>query len=327
MNVELLYYGTMNTHFRPNHEGFPDGKTLGSLFKDLADNGDIRLRIHVYTEDKGFFKWTPEKHVKEDSIHGYPLIAWIEDRYGVTQIDESYIRESLSELYGPHLGNVTVLNTTFSRSDWGSADESYKKAGTKNNWRNTLITTFFEKKKRAFELSQDAPPPDEETVYLLARPDSVFVAAPWSEHKDLHRAAKDDLERILQYPSDTLLFDRPSINDKNLQAARPVGMIKNDLIVARREDMAYNVSFHDVIMEECGGNYFETYSQPALRCNSCHFVDKPDTLRIPDDFKCPNCGHDRFDNVTEWPEYKMFEHLVEGGKHLRPTFLRGKVVR
>lgn len=316
MRIALLLYGTLNTHQRINGPG----STLPSIPKTLLEmhrRGDIALHVHVLTEDKNFFKWSPEEEIRSDSVYGYPLVQWVEDRYAVCQYDAGLIRSELSDIYGDALAEVRILEDAFDPEAWASSKDDYRKTDSTNRWRNTMIMTFLGKKREVFDMACQGG--GDFDAYAICRPDSRLHARGGNTAEQLAQIFRD----IAAADGPLVYYDQPNVNRATFGRDTNWAMLKNDDLFANRAGMEAKVSLHDHIVKNFDGNFFRAYDLPVYRCENCHHTDvmegRPKT--------CPACGKACLKDVSEWPEFKMFAHLVALETPLKITPFTCTVVR
>jgi hypothetical protein len=330
LRVALMLYGTMNTHkFIYDNSSF---MPIGRILNALRNSGQIDYRAFIYTEDKAFFKWTPQEFFVGNKVHDYPILEWVEDRYCVAQCDENELLQDFERIYGECLGKVIILKDAFDRNKWNSSSDDYRKPNTSNRWRNTMITTFFEKKKKVFTLCQDYQREKGMNfdVFILARPDSSFYlkthvdASERNNLKLLESSLLNDIEKLVGAEKNTIYVDK-ALYDNSFSQKQGFnkGLIKNDLIFAKEHTMQIHVGFYDKIIEETRGNYFSLYPEVAYRCSNCFHIEPNQKTKT-----CRQCKKpDTLQNISEWPEYKMFEHLQRYSLSIHNSLISGKVIR
>ena len=321
--VALMLYGVLNTH---NEIHAPDSaiQSLQHLLLEMASRHCIELEVFVHTEDKCFFKWTPPEKVHQESIRGFPRIADIEDRYLVCQYDANCIREDLSCIYGKYLKQFHIDENTFDLGQWATANESYATRETKNKWRNTMITTFLRRKKLVFDMVNESLAPDSHfDAYVLARPDSQIGA-------HVEKNKEKTLEELARFFGSCRTMEAPIVfyqlsncHPASFQANPEMAMLANDFIIGNYEGIKMKTSLIDFIDTQFAGNFFEAYPEKIYRCSKCFYYFRS-TSKI---MKCDKCSSPEVLLVTEWPEYKMYQHLYVNHAHMIPASFRCKVVR
>lgn len=317
MKIALLLYGTLNTHGLINAPSSNYRSIPKELLK-LHGLGDLALDVFVYTEDKNFFKWTPDEKMETGRIHGFPLLDWVEDRYAVCQYNALDIRKHLYEIYGSSLKDVVVLEDAYDKALWSSSGESYQACGTTNNWRNTMIMTFLDKKRRVFELAKKH---DYYDCYAICRPDSELRFS--KNQSDISRTLLSMLEGLAQEDQASACVDFTNLNKDTFRLGRGYGMMKNDDFFANLAGIECKVSLFDYIQNNYAGNFFSAYDTPVFRCNACYHID----ALAKGISECPICGSADLANVTEWPEFKMYCHISKNIKNLSSTPFTCTVVR
>jgi hypothetical protein len=321
--VALMLYGVLNTH---NEIHAPDSaiQSLQHLLLEMAACHCIELEVFVHTEDKCFFKWAPPEKVHQESIRGFPRIADIEDRYLVCQYDANRIREDLSRIYGKYLREVHIDENAFHLAQWASANENYTTRETKNKWRNTMITTFLRRKKLIFDMvNASVSPGPKFDAYVLARPDSrIAVHVERDREKTL-----EELARVIRSCRTTatplVVYQLSNCHPASFRASPEMAMLANDFIIGNHEGMKIKTSLIDYIDTQFAGNFFEAYSENIYRCSKCFYYFRS-ASRIT---KCDACLSPDVLLISEWPEYKMYQHLYTNQATMVPASFRCNVVR
>jgi hypothetical protein len=322
--VALMLYGVLNTHGEI-HDPVSGLQSLQQLLLQMATEKKIALEIFVHTEDKCFFKWTPVDKIDPDFVRGFPRIANVEDRYLVCQYDADCIEKDLSKVYGHYLKKIHIDQNAFSLEEWASTNENYNRRGTSNKWRNTMIEKFLKRKNLVFKMAVDTAEIEKKTFdsYILARPDSCMASyvakSPEKTQLELLKYFQE-----CQNSSDAIVFyQRCSVHPDSLRENPHLSMLANDFVIGNKNGIQEKVSLIDYIENECGGNFFEVYTEPVYSCRKCYYMyacsSKPK--------KCSKCSSTDMLLVTEWPEYKMFQHILKNGVVMLPAAFRCKVFR
>ena len=316
MRIALLLYGTLNTHQLINGPG-SQLPSIPKILLEMRRDGDISLHVYVLTEDKNFFKWSPEDQIRHDSVHGYPLIQWVEDRYAVCQYDAGLIRSELKEIYGDSLETVNILVDRFDPEAWATSKDDYRVTGSTNRWRNTMIMTFLGKKRQVFDMANISG--KDFDAYAICRPDSRLHQRGVEPKEQLRNIFQD----ILTAHEARVHYDRPNINFETFGRSTNWAMLKNDDLFANYSGMEAKVSLYDHIIRNFDGNFFQAYDVHAYRCEKCFHTDV-----IEGHLKtCPVCLQASLKEVSEWPEFKMFAHLQAQEVSMKVTPFTCTVVR
>lgn len=318
-----MLYGVLNTHKYIN-DLTSQFFSMPKLLIRLQNENIINLNIFIYTEDKCFFKWTPLEKISDNTVYDYKIIDTVEDRYIVCQYDSQDIKIDLDRIYGDKLKSLIVLEDAYNKEFWSSSKEPYQKSGTSNRWRNTMITEFLDKKKKSVQLVEaySANEKISYDAYIIARPDSEIPRQydPEIVMKNMNLI----LQEVKSSSSAILFFDKCNLNDSTFKMGSSPGMMANDFAIGNYQGIKAKVSLIDEINNSYKGNYFSIYSELAIRCGNCFHLqiyDKKPSI-------CPICKRGDMVQVSEWPEYKMYSHLLNNTNvKLQPLPFKGKVVR
>jgi hypothetical protein len=311
LRAAVLFYGVLNSF--PRIYGADAGGDESSIPR-LLEAAGIDYDVFVHTEDKGFFKNFPPEAVADSKIYGLDILGITKDSYyTVAECPPELIETWTRDAFGERLVSLVIENSPYDPDVW-EAGSMY----------NTMIKIFFFKKKEVFE-EMRAYAEREGKAYdlvFLVRPDSRIRAR---LGKSSLTATADrfqtEAREYLAAVADGRKLCMVDCGAYQLNAALPdKKIIKNDFVYGDLVSIDYMVALYDRIIEKDGA-FKNIYPERSLRCVACMTLHE-------DSEACPACGSTQpATNVTNWPEYKMHEHMVAGGYETACSCVTGGVLR
>lgn len=312
LQAAVLFYGVLNSFPRIYDPGTSGDK---SSIPRLLDAAGINYDVFVHTEDKCFFKNFPIEAVDNGKIYGLDILGITKDSYyTVAKCPPPFIKAWTRDAFGERLASLIIEESPYNADVW--------EAGSMFN---TMITTFFFKKKQVFREMREYAEREGKAYDLvfLVRPDSQIRSR---NRKSLWKATvarfKAEAQEYLAAVANGRKLCMVDSGAYQLNAALPnKKIIKNDFVYGDPATIEYMVALYDRIIDK-GGAFKDIYSGRCLRCVEC--------MTLHDDCReaCVTCGSTQpATDVTNWPEYKMHEHMTAGGYETLCSCVTGGVLR
>lgn len=183
-----------------------------------------------------------------------------------------------------------------------------------------MIITFLRRKKRLTQAAIAYSQYNNFTydALIVARPDSV-IRVRGKKDKGLIQLAHlltDDISKA----SDAETVGVDLLGRGKKEGDPGIALFKNDIFIASPLTTLISMSLIDVV--DTNGSFSKSYTRPAYRCKNCRTLFN----EIADECRACGCLH-QIASVSNWPEYKLAEHIAHSGLRYRALGIVGDVLR